>query len=176
MQNSKPVTLQTSQSATLLNSQPDISRNSQPEACKHSQPTTSQNSPPEDPMKSHQIAIPDDNSDSPLCGPSLPSLVPHYSSPRTETSYLPSRNRPKRQSSVSPLTEAGIDPKRTHIPHPGKDWTTVKHRPIKHPAIIPVTIGNRPTVDQMNSNMTPALNNSKEPRDKYSRSTRSKHK
>ena len=127
-------------------------------------------------MKSHQTAIPDDNSDSPLCGTSLPTLVPNYSSPRRETSYSPSRNRPKRQSSGSPLTEAGIDPKRTRIPHPSKDWTTVKHRPIKHPATIPFTMGNRPTADQINSNMTPPANNSKEPRDKYSRSTRSKHK
>ena len=127
-------------------------------------------------MMSHQAAIPDDNSDSLLCGTSLPTLVPYYSSPLRETSYSPSRNRPKRQSSGSPLTEAGIDPKRTRIPHPSKDWTTVKHRPIKHPATIPVTIGNRPTADQMNSNMSQLPNNSKEPRDKYSRSTRSKHK
>ena len=87
MQNSKPVTLQTSQSATLLNSEQDISRNSQLEACQHSQPTTSQISPPEDPMKSHQTAIPDDNSDSPLCGPSLPPLVPNYASPTSGEAY-----------------------------------------------------------------------------------------
>ena len=52
-------------------------------------------------MKSHQSAIQHDNSDSQLCGPSLPSLVLNYASPRRETSYSPGRNSSKQQSSGS---------------------------------------------------------------------------